>query len=111
MNKIIFLILLVGFSNTGISQATIAENISAGIAKKMKDSLGLTATEMSQVKEVNLFLASRKQSAFKEFTKRDSLQMNLQRVENMRDSLYKGVLPVEKYKLYKEKKRNLINTR
>ena len=111
MNKIILIIILAVFNYNGFCQKAINEKISVGIAKKLQDTLGLSAAEKNQIEKINKFLASRKQLAFKEFNNRDSLQQSLQRIENMRDSLYKEVLLTEKYLLYKEKKRNLINNR
>lgn len=111
MNKMIFILLFLGLSSRGICQEATGEKISAGIAKRLQDSLSLTNAEKVGVEEVNRLLAARKQVVFNEFTNPDSLRVNLQRVENMRDSLYKGVLPIEKYQMYKEKKRNLINNR
>ncbi len=79
------------------------------IAGKMKDSLSLTATQTNQVYETNLSLLDRKKQAMTSGMSRDSIGKALQRIENSRDSLYRLILPVEKFEIYRTKKRRLLN--
>jgi len=100
------LILLISISK---AQSSEAEILAEKIAKKMKDTLSLNDTQKNHVYDINIQLSNEKMSVRQQFTNRDSVIINLQRIENKRDSLYRNVLPGEKYALYLQKKRNLVN--
>ena len=85
------------------------EQLAEKIAKRMKDSLSLTQQQQSQIYTLNLELAQRKSVARQQTTQSDTLRMNIQKIENSRDSLYKAILNNEQYLLYRQKKRNLVN--
>jgi len=112
--KMAFLILGI-FLSMGISaQNAPAENNHAVqlahlIAKKMKDTLGLSAQQRQQVYQVNKNLSDQKQALRQQNLPADSLRVEIQRVEKTRDSLYLPILGNEKYQSYLERKRNLIN--
>ena len=74
----------------------------------MKDSLGLTEDQGTQLYQVNLQLHEAKMSK-RQLYAGDSLQIHIQRIEGTRDSLYRQVLTTEQHALYLQKKNNLIN--
>lgn len=86
-----------------------AEQLATRIAKKMKDSLSLTASQQTQIYTINMQLHQQKQQVFTRYQASDSLRIHLQRIENSRDTLYSSVLSPDKYLLYRQKKRNLIS--
>lgn len=85
------------------------QHLAKKIAEKIKDSLNLTGTQMSQLYEINLLLHNQKKQMRASGLSRDSIGKGLQRIENTRDSLYKQIIPVEKFELYRTKKRRLVN--
>ncbi len=100
----LFLSALTGYAQTGNAGTQLANNI----ANKMKDTLALTQQKRNQVFAINIQLHNQKMIVRQQNTNADSIRVKTQRVENTRDTLYKGVLPVNKYQLYLQKKRNLI---
>ena len=78
------------------------------IAKKMKDTLDLSAQQRQQIYQANMNLHDQKQAA-RQNSPQDSLQVRIQRIEKTRDMLYMPILGNEKYQLYLLKKRNLIS--
>jgi len=92
----------------GYSQSA-GEEISNKIAQRMKDSLGLTTDQKSQVYNVNIQLHSQKMLARQQNENVDSLTVRFQRIENTRDSLYRPILTTEQFLLYVDKKKNLVN--
>jgi hypothetical protein len=94
------------------AQATspAAEALANKIAQKMKDSLALSAAQQQQVYNINLQLHQQKIAVRQQYPGNDSLiTVNLQRIENKRDSLYQPVLGQAKYGQYQLKKKNLVN--
>lgn len=108
MNRII-LIMLVLFTGFIAKAQSPAEAYSLKISLRMKDSLALTNTQRLQIYDRNMQLESQKKSVWQQYSNRDSVRVHLQRIENTRDSLYHVILPENKYLLYKEKKRWLLN--
>lgn len=102
------LILLAVLKSQAQNTSPEAVQLSHKIAKKMKDSLELSAQQRQKVYEVNMSLHEQKQ-AVRQQSPADSLQPRIQRIERTRDSLYRPVLGEEKYQLYLQKKRRLIN--
>ncbi|HKZ67025.1 MAG TPA: hypothetical protein VJ111_11735 [Chitinophagaceae bacterium] len=109
--KNIFLVITLLASCTLFSQQTdsIGKALSAKISVKMKDSLNLSEKQQAAIYEINKQLSDKSMMVWKQYGQRDSVQRFLQRIENTRDSLYKTVLPNEKYWLYREKKSSLVN--
>lgn len=112
--KITFLILGIFFSATVPAQNESSANshsiqLAHRIAKKMKDTLALSAQQRQQVYQVNITLSDQKHALRQQDLIANSLRVQIQRVERTRDSLYLPILGNEKYQLYLEKKRNLIN--
>jgi hypothetical protein len=101
-----FFVMTAGFVH---AQNTAAEQLAENIARKMKDSLSLTEQEKNHVYGINLLLSNQKTAVRQQYSAPDSLRYHLQRVENSRDSLYREILNEEKFLLYRQKKRNLIN--
>ena len=102
-----FLVLLVAANNVNAQSAS--EQIADKIAQKMKDSLSLSTQQKTQLYTINIQLSDQKASVRQQYTGTDSLRIKMQRVENSRDSLYRPVLGEEKFILYRQKKRNLVN--
>jgi hypothetical protein len=87
-----------------------AAQIAQKIAKKMKDSLSLTGNQKSKIYDVNMRLHNKKQIARNETVNNPVLlATKIQNIEKTRDSLYKPILTVPQFDLYKIKKRNLVN--
>ena len=101
------LMLLIGVASK--AQSDVAARISEKIAQQMKDSLSLSEQQKDSIYSLNILLSNRKAEFRKQYTDIDSLQIHFQRVERLRDSLYKTILGDEKYLLYKTKKRYLIS--
>lgn len=91
------------------AQQAPAEALAEKIAVRLKDSLQLTETQKMQLYNVNMQLHGLKQQKRQQYSATDSLTFKIQKVENMRDSMYQTILPPEKYLLYREKKRVLLN--
>lgn len=91
------------------AQSTPSELLAQKIALKMKDSLLLSGIQKDQVYTINMQLHEQKTLARQQSPALDSLGLKIQRIENRRDSLYRGVLTEEQYILYRQKKRNLVN--
>lgn len=79
------------------------------ISQKMQDSLQLTSEQRGQVFTINIQLHEQKSFYRDKYAGTDSVRYYLQKVENTRDSLYRRILPENKYMLYRQKKRNLVN--
>ena len=77
------------------------------IAKKIKDSLDLSAQQRQQIYQVNMNLHDQKQTVWQN-SPQDSLQVRVQRIEKTRDMLYMPILGTEKYQLYLQKKKTLV---
>ena len=108
--KIIIILIVFGFFYSPVfAQTDPAKHLAQKSAQKMKDTLGLTAQDKNLIKNINISLAEQKRVVWERYLASDSLTFFLQRIENKRDTLYSAVLPANKYLLYKQKKRNLIN--
>jgi hypothetical protein len=90
-------------------QSPVSEQIAHKIANKMKDSLGLSDQQCKGIFNINMQLHQQKHDARQQDPGNPSLGSYLQRIENTRDSLYKAILPDDKFILYKQKKRYLIS--
>jgi hypothetical protein len=101
-----FLLVQNSKAQTNSAQANL---VAQKIAKKIKDTLGLTAQQRNQLFQVNMDLNNQKQQVRQQTTIQDSLVARFQRIENKRDTLYFPILGAEKYQLYLQKKRNLVN--
>lgn len=106
--SIVALLLLAGYITNAQSSA-IADSLAHKIARKMKDSLGLSDAQRLDLHQVNLQINETKMSKRQQYSGMDSLRIHIQGVENTRDSLYRPILGEEKYQLYLQKKRNLVN--
>jgi len=113
MKKIFFSISFVIISLSVFAQSSNqqddGERLARKIAKSMKDSLDLTGAQMNQLYDINFSIHNQKKQARLQYTNRDSVGRALQRIEGTRDSLYRVVIPMEKFDAYKRKKRNLVN--
>jgi hypothetical protein len=92
-----------------INAQTPGEQIANRIANKMKDTLQLSDSQRVQIYQINLQLNQQKANLRTQYTNIDSLRIKIQLVENNRDALYHDILSEEKYYLYLQKKRNLVN--
>lgn len=80
------------------------------IAKRMKDTLNLTAAQYRAIYQANLQLLEQKMAIRQRFSNRDSLTIHIQKVENSRNKLYRAILDSSQYRIYKNKKISLIST-
>jgi len=109
MNKLfISLFVTIIFCSQILAQSP-AENLSAKIAQKMKDSLSLSNVQKNQLYAINMRLCGQKETVRQQYAATDSLRIKIQKIENTRDSLYSTVLTNQQLILYKPKKRNLVN--
>lgn len=107
-----WIILIVVFVITHINiygQSAISDSIALRIARRMKDSLGLSQAQEASIYRINQNLHLFKQEIRTRYVEVDSIRKHFQIIENTRDSLYRTELPESKYLLYLEKKRNLIS--
>lgn len=107
--KICLAVIFTGFMINAKAQSNAPQQVAHKIAKKMKDSLDLTSQQRHQVFQVNMQLHNEKTAVRSQYAGADSLGYYIQQVENKRDSLYLPVLGPDKYQLYLQKKRNLVN--
>jgi hypothetical protein len=91
------------------NQIDNGQRLAKKVAQKIKDSLNLTGQQMNQLADINLNVHNQKKQVMSSGWSRDSIGRQLQRIENTRDSLYKQVIPAEKFEAYRKKKRNLVN--
>jgi choline dehydrogenase-like flavoprotein len=96
--------------NGAKAQNSPAVDLANKIADKMRDTLGLTQTQRSQIFDINMQLHTQKQSIVGQSQNRDTIARRLQRIENTRDSLYNEKLTPPQFQLYKEKKRRIVNS-
>ena len=106
MLLLLFFISVHAQNNNQIDQG---QRFARKIALKIKDSLNLNGNEMNQLEAINLSIHNQKKQAMASGLGRDSIGRRLQRIEGTRDSLYRQVLPADKFDLYKQKKKNLVN--
>ena len=109
MKTILLITVLFIISAVAFAQQSPGEALAEKIAKRMKDSLQLSVQQQAQVYQVSLQLHTAKMSKWQQYAGTDSLRIQIQRVENTRDSLYRPVLSQQQYELYLAKKGNLIN--
>lgn len=112
MKKILVLLtagLFIGLTSYAQNQNPAME-IANKQAKRMQDTLGLPNTVKQQLYQINMDLHNRKLMVRQQYSN-DSVQLGqqIQRVENTRDSLYRNILAEDKYLLYLQKKRSLLN--
>lgn len=110
MKKIFISIVVLLFVAMGsYAQGSPTDSIANLLAQRMKDSLGLTNEQASQVYNLNTTLGSREANLRKQFAGSRSLPSYLKLLGEQRDSLYKNALPNDKYQLYILKKQNIIS--
>lgn len=112
MKIVLFLMLVfIGLKSTAQSNNQIdnGERLAKKMAQRMKDSLNLTGNQMNQLVRINLSIHNQKKHVMQSGIGRDSIRKQLQMIENTRDSLYREIIPAEKYNNYRSKKKGLIN--
>ena len=90
---------------------TPAQLLASKIANKMADSLSLNDGQKQGIFDLNISLYTQKQTVWSHYSNRDSLRVNLQKIEDTRDSLYHTILNDSQYQLYIQKKINIINNK
>lgn len=112
MNRLIIflgILFLIGINSFSQADNSVAIQTAHKMAKKMQDSLSLSAQQRQDLFQVNMNLHNSMQAIRLENPPADSLQPRIQRIENTRDALYLPILGNEKYQLYLQRKRNLVN--
>ena len=90
-------------------QPTPAHALAMKWAKRMQDTLSLTNRERQKVFQINMNIYQDKTRVRQQYAGNMTvLTSETQKIENTRDSLYKEVLPINKYGLYIQKKRTLL---
>jgi hypothetical protein len=102
-------IVVVLLFSRAFTQTSPAEQVSEKIARKMKDTLHLSVRAKQQIFGINMKLHQQSYALRRIYYNRDSLQVQMQKIENTRDALYSSVLSNEQFQLYKKKKKNLVN--
>lgn len=104
---LIAVLLSIGFRGT--AQAVNNDAPAQRLAMRMRDSLSLSAGQYDSIYAINQRINQLNTAARLQYAQQiDSLQASLQRIEYGRDALYRPVLGVDKYLLYKRKKIKLL---
>lgn len=111
MKRTIYVVIFFLSAIEGFSQANKSEILANQFAETMMDSIRLTKQQTHQILKINIHLSDQKELIRFQTQNVDSLQVRIQKVESMRDSLYKKILDSNQYLIYKEKKRFLIGAR
>lgn len=112
MYRIFMVISMLVIVNFGMAQAdSVVKRSARDLAVRMADSLRLNAEERSNIEAANLTIMMQKRAA-RQANGGDRMKTAkaLQAAENMRDSLYKAILPSVKYERYLSRKIKLVNT-
>lgn len=112
MKKSILLIIIIAcFQCSVYSQQNPVDVYANKIANRMKDSLDLETSQRNQLFTISKQLGEQKKAVWTQYPESDtlSIKLNLQRIENSRDSLYRPVLGEQKYSLYLQRKREMLN--
>lgn len=109
MFRLLFTCATIVFATMAWAGDDAATVLAQKIAKRMQDTLQLTDAQKARVYEVNMWLNQQKMLVRQRYAQPDSARYYIQKNENSRDSLYQAILPAEKYLIYKDKKRNLVN--
>lgn len=105
----LFFLLLSCFSFCYSQSTTLSEAVANKFSNRMTDSLKLTSQERQGILEANRMIARLKFQARNNYKQVDSLTGYTQKIEDMRDSLYRRVLTEDKFKQYAAKKDKIIN--
>jgi hypothetical protein len=105
------LVSMIGYNAVGQTNSgnPVGENLAKKIADRMKDSLGLSEQQRNSIFDINIQIHNQKMEKRKQYANDPLLGNHLQKVENTRDSLYRTVLPEDKFILYKRKRTNIVN--
>lgn len=107
--KQFFLMLLtcICFDYLGNAQSGNTDAVAQALALRMRDSLQLSNGQKDSIYAINVQL-NELSTAVRAQGQPDSLQSRLQRIEYTRDPLYRAVLGIDKFLLYKRKKVALL---
>jgi hypothetical protein len=113
MKRIITVILFLGIFKYSYSQENTpshAELFAERIAQRMVDSVGVNAEARKKILEVNTKINKQKAEVWASY-KGDmpSIQRHLQEIENSRDLLYRNILTESEFKIYRQRKKNIIS--
>jgi len=106
---ILFNLIFLVLTFTAASQQSPAQQISSRIAQKMTDTLSLTSVQTDQIYNVNISISDNKEAIWNQYSNPDSIRARIQIIEATRDSLYRPILSDEKFQIYLQKKRQIIN--
>ena len=85
-----------------------AYNVAYWQAANIKNSLGLSDSLQMVFNQINIGVFRQKEKAWTAINDSDALSKAFQAIEYSRDSLYKSVLPEEKYLLYQQMKLRIL---
>ncbi len=108
MKKLIgTVVVLIALMNNVNAQSSTPETQASQIAQKMKDSLSLSNLQKSQVEAATVIVQNIKVNLRQLYNGR-ALDNYLFMAEDHRDSVYRNLLPADKYLLFKQKKATLL---
>ncbi len=102
----IFLFILI---TKGYAQTNVLEKQAKGVAQFFSDSLHTTSIVSDSIYAINLLLGVKKMRAWETFSNPDSIQLQLQQIENLRDVLYKPLLDSSRFNLYLKRKNEMLH--
>jgi|LakMenE01Jun11ns_1017448.scaffolds.fasta_scaffold9627444_1 hypothetical protein len=102
----IFLFILI---TKGYTQTNVIEKQAKGIAQFFSDSLHTSSVVTDSIYAINLLLGVQKMRAWETISKPDSLKLQLQQIENLRDVLYKPLLDSSRFTLYLKRKKEMLH--
>ena len=108
MRLFILMLLFSFYGNQSYGQHIPSEIVANKIAQKMKDSLSLTEEQRIALVTINMQINQSKAAVWQQYSTDSLIQVNLQLIENTRDSLYLPVLTTQQHQLYLFKKRTLL---
>src|SRR5436190_1070767 len=110
MKKIIvtFIIGVILISNAH-GQTSTPQSEATEVSQRMKDSLSLTEGQRVQIETATVEIQASKATLRENYNGR-ALELYLLMAEDNRDSVYKTLLPADKYVLFKQKKPTILGS-
>lgn len=110
MKYILIALVCIMSAMNAFSQSNVGEQQSQKIARRMMDTLNLSAQQRDSIYAISLRIHQRKMQYWKQYanSEGDPMTYFLQITENTRDSLYRAVLTPDQMVIYRRKKINLL---
>ena len=109
MKQYVFLIgIILAVSTNGKAQTNPIAQQAKGITQFFSDTLHTTAWVSDSIYAINLQLGAQKLRVWETQTHPDSVKLQLQQIENMRNVLYKPLLDRTQYAQYLKRKNEIL---